>query len=127
MYAKLAPSRRPPFHVFSIATELYVPIAYLVTIMIYPPCSYNDYLAQPAIPTNDNMVEQLDHIECNVLKTVPTFLEKMVESNAVIDAVKEFDFVVRFIHVPTNVIDMFSCSVCLQTCGGGTYLLRSDK
>ena len=83
----------PPFHTFGIIAELYVPLAYLVTAVVYPPRTQNDPLAQPVTPTSDNMIEQLKKIECNVLMTVPTFLEQMATDEA-IEVLKTIDFVV---------------------------------
>ncbi|KAF8120306.1 hypothetical protein EV363DRAFT_1478563 [Boletus edulis] len=83
----------PPFHVFGIVTELYVPIAHLVTTVVYPPRTYNDPLAH-VIPTSENMIDQLDKIGCNVVMTVPTFLEQMVESDRAIEVLKKIDSVV---------------------------------
>jgi nucleoside-diphosphate-sugar epimerase len=83
----------PPFHVFGIVTELHVPIAHLVTTVVYPPRMYNDPLAQPVIPTSDNMIQHLESIKCNVLMTVPTFLEQMVESDEAIEVLKKLESV----------------------------------
>ncbi|KAF8129526.1 acetyl-CoA synthetase-like protein [Boletus edulis] len=83
----------PPFHVFGIVIELYVPIAHLVTTVVYPPRTYNNPLAQPMIPTSENMIEQLEKIECNIVMTVPTFLEQMAESDQAIEVLKKIDTV----------------------------------
>lgn len=128
-YDKLPHPRRvgamalPPFHIFGIVTELYVPIAYLVTTVVYPPRSYNDPFAQPVIPTSDSMVEQLQQIECRVLMTVPTFLEQMVESDAAVEALKKMDAVVRFTScsLPHLVLNIF------RRMGVVLYLLRSAR
>lgn len=88
----------PPFHVFGIVTELHVPIAHLVTTVVYPPRMYNDPLAQPVIPTSDNMIQHLESIKCNVLMTVPTFLEQMVESDEAIEVLKKLESVVCIIE-----------------------------
>ncbi|KAH0828782.1 acetyl-CoA synthetase-like protein [Lanmaoa asiatica] len=99
-YAEFPAPRRigamalPPFHVFGLVTELYAPISCLVTTVIYPPRTENDPLAQPVIPTSDNMIECLKDIECNILMTVPTFLEQLVTSEEAIEILKRIDRVV---------------------------------
>ncbi|KAF8555340.1 putative nonribosomal peptide synthetase [Imleria badia] len=99
IYADFAPPRRvgamalPPFHVFGIVTELYAPIAFLVTTVVYPPRTHNDPLAQPVIPTSDNMIEQLKKIECNVLMTVPALLEQIAAADEAVEVLKKMDSV----------------------------------
>lgn len=88
----------PPFHVFGIATELYTPVAYLVTTVVYAPRTENDPLAQPVIPTGDNMVEYLKRIPCNTLMTVPTLLEQIAAEDGAIEVLKELNSVVRAIQ-----------------------------
>jgi acyl-CoA synthetase (AMP-forming)/AMP-acid ligase II len=88
----------PPFHIFGVVTQLYLPIAYLVTAVVYPPRTRNDPLALPVIPTSDNVIEQLKKIECNVFMTVPTFLEQIATSDELIEVVKKIDSIVRAIY-----------------------------
>jgi acyl-CoA synthetase (AMP-forming)/AMP-acid ligase II len=88
----------PPFHSFGIVTQLYLPIAYLVTSVVYPPRTQNDPLTLPVIPTSDNVIEQLKKIECNVFMTVPTFLEQMATSDELIEVLKKIDNIVRAIY-----------------------------
>lgn len=88
----------PPFHVFGIVTELYCPIAFLTTTVVYPPRTYNDPLAQPVIPTSENVIEQLKQIESNVLMTVPTLLEQIATSDEAIGVLKKMDSVVSAIY-----------------------------
>ncbi|KAF8129542.1 acetyl-CoA synthetase-like protein [Boletus edulis] len=96
-YGGLAPPRRvgamalPPFHAFGILIELYAPIGHLVTTVVYPPRTYNNSLAQPVIPTSDNMIEQLKHINCNILMTAPALLEQMATSEEDIKVLKKID------------------------------------
>ena len=86
----------PPFHTFGIFAELYLPVAYLVTAVVYPPRTQNDPLAQPVTPTSDNMIEVLKKIECNILMTVPALLEQVTTDDA-IEVLKKIDRVVRAI------------------------------
>ncbi|KAG6371289.1 hypothetical protein JVT61DRAFT_9758 [Boletus reticuloceps] len=98
-YAQFSPPRRvaamalPPFHSFGIFIELYVPMAYIVTVAVYPPRTYDDPQAQPVIPTSDNMVKQLKHVDCNALMIVPAFLEQMATSDEAIEALKKINSV----------------------------------
>lgn len=87
----------PPFHSFGIVIGLYTPISCLVTTVVYPPRTVNDPLVQPMIPTSDNIVEQLKQTECNVLLTVPTFLEQMATLDEAIEVLKKLDRVVSTI------------------------------
>ena len=87
----------PPFHSFGVVTGLYTPIACLVSTVVYPPRTENDPLANPVIPTSDNMIECLKKIECNTLMTVPAFLEQMAMSEEAIEVLKKLGHVVRVI------------------------------
>lgn len=87
----------PAFHAFGLVTELYAPIACLVSTVVYPPRTENDPLAQPVIPTSDNMIECLKKVECNALMTVPAFLEQMASSEEAIEILKKLELVVRVI------------------------------
>ena len=87
----------PPFHSFGIVTELYTPIACLVSTVVYPPRTQNNPLAIPVIPTSDNMIECLKKVECNALMTVPIFLEQMATSEEAIEVLKKLELVVRAI------------------------------
>jgi acyl-CoA synthetase (AMP-forming)/AMP-acid ligase II len=88
----------PPFHTFGVVAQLYLPIAYLVTAVVYPPRTQNDVLTLPVTPTSDNVIEQLKKIECNVFMTVPTFLEQIATSDELIEVVKKIDIVVGVIY-----------------------------
>ena len=87
----------PPFHSFGIVTELYTPIACLVSTVVYPPRTQNNPLAIPVIPTSDNMIECLKKVECNALMTVPSLLEQMATSEEAIEVLKKLELVVRAI------------------------------
>ena len=87
----------PAFHTYGIFTGLYVPIAYLVTAVVYAPRTVHDPLAQPVIPTSDNIIDCLKQVPCNTLMTVPTPLEQMATSEEAIAILKKLDSVVRAI------------------------------
>ena len=93
---RIATMALPSFHLFGIFTGLFVPIAFLITAVTYAPRTENDPLAQPVIPTSDNMIECLKQVPSNFLMTVPALLEKMVTDEAV-DVLKKMDAVVRAI------------------------------
>ena len=83
----------PPSHSFGLVIGLYAPIACLVSIVVYPPRTENDPLANPVIPTSDNMIECLKAVKCNALMTVPTFLEQMATSEEAIEVLKKLEIV----------------------------------
>ena len=85
----------PPFHAFGIVFQLYAPVAYLVTTVVYAPRTENNPLAQPVIPTSDNMIDCLRKVPCNDLMTVPSHLEQMATSKEAIETLKKLDSVVR--------------------------------
>lgn len=93
----------PPFHTFGSSFQLYAPIAYLVTAVVYPPSTENDPYAQPVIATSDNIIECLKKVPSNALMTVPTLLEPMAESEDAIETLKKLGSVVRTIsfNLPT--------------------------
>ncbi|KAK2461112.1 hypothetical protein APHAL10511_006891 [Amanita phalloides] len=91
---RIASMALPAFHVFGIATELYTPVAFLVTTVVYAPRTERDPLAQPVIPTGDNMVECLRNIPCNTLMTVPALLEQIAASDEGTEILKKINSVV---------------------------------
>ncbi|KAG9309638.1 putative aminoadipate reductase [Chiua virens] len=84
----------PPYHVYGNFVQLYVPLAYLVTSVVYAPRTAGDPLAQPVVPTSDNMIECIKRVKCNSLITVPTFLEHMTASSEAIKVLRKLDAVV---------------------------------
>jgi len=116
----------PPFHTFGIVTQLYAPIACLVTTLVYPPRTQNDPLAQPVIPTGDNMTEQVKRTECNVLMTVPALLEEIATSDEAVEILKKLEYVVRAIHhnppslylsTPRPLVGVLYLSRSARSCG----------
>ncbi|KAF8436597.1 putative nonribosomal peptide synthetase [Boletus edulis BED1] len=127
-YVQFAPPRRvgamalPPFHSFGIFMGLYVPMAYIVTVAVYPPRTYDDPQAQPVIPTSNNVVEQLKHVDCNALMIVPAFLEQMATSDEAIETLKKIKFVTSSGGpLPVNVGQkLWAAGVKLANAYGGT-------
>ncbi|KAF8548785.1 acetyl-CoA synthetase-like protein [Imleria badia] len=99
-FPKLSPGDRigamalPPYHVFGIIMQLYLPLAYLVTITVYPPLAITDRRAVPIMPTSDNILDSLRRTHCKVLITVPTFLEQWAASAEAVEALTKLDQVV---------------------------------
>ncbi|KAF9238232.1 putative nonribosomal peptide synthetase, partial [Melanogaster broomeanus] len=83
----------PAFHGFGVVMQLYVPIAYLATAAVYPPRSATDPHTPPVIPSSDNVLENLRRTKCNVLITVPTFLEQWATSIDAVEELKKMDLV----------------------------------
>ncbi|KAI9573098.1 putative non-ribosomal peptide synthetase [Boletus coccyginus] len=67
--------------------------ACLATALVYPLRTQNDPLAQPVIPTGNNIIEQVKKTECNVLMTVPTLLEEMATSDEGVEVLKKLEYV----------------------------------
>ncbi|KAH7890602.1 putative nonribosomal peptide synthetase [Phlebopus sp. FC_14] len=80
----------PPFHNYGLVFQLYVPIACLITAVVYPPCTAP---AQPVIPTTDNILHCVRQTNCNILMTVPTFLEQWANSESAIEELKKLELV----------------------------------
>ncbi|KAF9223046.1 acetyl-CoA synthetase-like protein [Gyrodon lividus] len=83
----------PPFHTYGVVVQLYLPIAYLVTAVLYPPRSATDPRVPPVIPTSDNILDSVRRTKCKILITVPTFLEQWVTSKDAIEELKKLDHV----------------------------------
>ncbi|KAF9235375.1 putative nonribosomal peptide synthetase [Melanogaster broomeanus] len=83
----------PPFHALGLAAQLYIPIASLVTAAIYPPRSTTDPHTPPVIPSSDNILDSLRQTKCNLLVTVPTFLEQWATSKDAVEELKKMDLV----------------------------------
>ncbi|KIJ62359.1 hypothetical protein HYDPIDRAFT_114895 [Hydnomerulius pinastri MD-312] len=96
-YHNIAAPRRlgamalPPFHVYGIMTQLYIPISCLVTAAVYPPRSEADPHAQPVIPTSDNIIECIRQTQCGYLMTVPAFLEQIAASEENVEVLKKLE------------------------------------
>ncbi|KIJ59318.1 hypothetical protein HYDPIDRAFT_118655 [Hydnomerulius pinastri MD-312] len=83
----------PPFHVFGVVMQLYVPFSGVITAAIYPPRSFADPRAPPVIPTGDNILEALRETNSSVLVAVPAFLEEYGNSDKAIEELKKLDLV----------------------------------
>ncbi|KIJ09827.1 hypothetical protein PAXINDRAFT_17112 [Paxillus involutus ATCC 200175] len=84
----------PAFHGYGLAFQLYVPIATLVTAVLYPPRSATDPHAPPVIPTSDNVLATIRETGCKFLAIVPTFLEQWATSKGAVEELKKLDVVV---------------------------------
>ncbi|KAF9232860.1 putative nonribosomal peptide synthetase [Melanogaster broomeanus] len=83
----------PPFHALGLAAQLHIPIASLITATIYPPCSTTDPHTPPVIPLFDNILDSLQRTKCNLLVTVPTFLEQWAMSKDTVEELKKMHLI----------------------------------
>ena len=102
-FRKLSPGDRigamalPPFHVFGISTQLYLPLAYLATAAVYPPRAITDRRAVPIAPTSNSILDNACRTHCKVVVAVPTFLEQWAASTAAVEALTKLDQVVSVV------------------------------
>ena len=102
-FHKLSPGDRigamasPPFHIYGITMQLYIPLAYLGTAVLYPPQAIADRRAVPIVPTSANILDSVRRVRCKVLAAVPTFLEQWAASAEAVEALTKLDRVVSFV------------------------------
>jgi len=65
----------PSFHTLGICSQLYVPLASVTSVSVYPPTSFTKHTEAPVMPTSDNMVEHSKNTRANVVLVIPAFLE----------------------------------------------------
>ncbi|KAF8546313.1 acetyl-CoA synthetase-like protein, partial [Imleria badia] len=96
-FPKLSPGDRigamalPPFHALGTIMQLYLPLAYLVTVATYPPQAIRDRRAVPIVPTSDNILDSVRRTHSKVLITVPTFLAQWAVSSQAVEALTKLD------------------------------------
>ncbi|KAH7886930.1 putative nonribosomal peptide synthetase [Phlebopus sp. FC_14] len=96
----MAPPRRmaamslPPFHIYGLVMQLYIPFASPLTAAVFPPRSQTDPRAIPVIPTSDNIIENVIRTGSKILTVVPAFLEQWVTSPEAVQQLKKLDYVI---------------------------------
>ncbi|KAN0080413.1 hypothetical protein V8E55_009979 [Tylopilus felleus] len=99
-FHKLSPGDRagaialPPFHSLGITMQLYLPLAYLVTIAVYPPQTTSNRREIPIVPTSDNILDGVCRTHCKVVITVPAFLEQWAVSIDAVEVLAKLDRVI---------------------------------
>lgn len=99
-FHKLSPGDRvgaialPPFHSLGITMQLYLPLAYLVTIAVYPPQTTSNRREIPIVPTSDNILDGVCRTHCKVVITVPALLEQWAVSIDAVEVLAKLDRVV---------------------------------
>ena len=102
-FSKLSPGDRiggmalPPFHAYGVNMQLYMPLASLVTAVVYPPQTMTDRRAVPIVPTSDNVLGSVRRMHCKVLMAVPTFLEHWAASREAVDVLTKVDQIVSLV------------------------------
>jgi acyl-CoA synthetase (AMP-forming)/AMP-acid ligase II len=102
-FGQLSPGDRigamglPPFHSFGMTMQLYLPLAYLATVAVYPPLAITDLRAVPIVPTSDNILDSVRRTHCMALVAVPTFLEQWAASAEAVEALTKLDRVVSVV------------------------------
>jgi acyl-coenzyme A synthetase/AMP-(fatty) acid ligase len=84
----------PSFHTTGIITQLYVPLASVASISVYPPTSFTDHTKAPIIPTSDNIVEHSKSTQANAAVVVPTFIEMWSSQPEDVQWLKTLQFIV---------------------------------
>lgn len=110
----------PPFHIYGLMMQLYVPFTCVVTAALYPPRTIMDVNVHPVVPTTDNILEHSCITKCNVLMCIPAFLEQWATSPDVVNLLKTFDLVVCFPLSSATECDVHH----LQVFGGGPLSLK---
>jgi len=98
--------------------QVFLPVASLRSVSVYPPTAYHDPTAPPVIPTSQNALENAVSTHSNGIVTVPTFLEEWVSSPEAVKQLSKFLYVVRTsppaLHNP-----YVHAYPCYQAFGGG--------
>ena len=91
---RIAVMHLPSFHTLGIICQLYIPLASVVAISVYPPTSFADHTKAPVIPTSDNIVEHAKNTQANAAVVVPTFLEIWSSQSENVEWLKTLQFIV---------------------------------
>ncbi|EGN96351.1 hypothetical protein SERLA73DRAFT_76323 [Serpula lacrymans var. lacrymans S7.3] len=65
----------PPFHAMGISLQIFVPLASVRGVVVFPPTSFDDPYSRPIVPTPDNILDAVRSTGANALIASPTFLE----------------------------------------------------
>jgi len=98
--------------------QVFLPVASLRSVSVYPPTAYHDPTAPPVIPTSQNALENAISTHSNGILSVPTFLEEWVSSPEAVKQLAKFLYVVR---TPPPVLLKANVHAfrCYQAFGGG--------
>jgi acyl-coenzyme A synthetase/AMP-(fatty) acid ligase len=84
----------PSFHTTGIITQLYIPLASVSSISVYPPTSFTDHTKAPVLPTSDNIIEHSKSTQANAAIVVPTFIEMWSSQPEDVQWLKKLQFIV---------------------------------
>ena len=99
--------------------QIFLPIASLRSVSVYPPTSYHDPTAAPVIVTSQNALENAVSTHSNGTVSVPVLLEEWVTSPEAVKQLSKFLYVVRTSPSPANhKVYAHACRFC-QAFGGG--------
>jgi hypothetical protein len=87
----------PSFHTLGIIFQLFVPIASLSSVSVYPPTSLLDPLATPVVPNSQNILDSVLKTKSNAMIVVPAFLAQWALSPSAIDVLKTLEYVVSWL------------------------------
>ncbi|KAG2068654.1 putative aminoadipate reductase [Suillus decipiens] len=90
---RISTASLPSFHTFGIYFQLFVPIATLNSVSIFPPTSFLEPLASPIIPNSQNILTSVLKTKSNALVAVPAFLEQWAFSPGAVDVLKTLECV----------------------------------
>ena len=108
-FRKLSPGDRigsmglPPFHALGMITQMYLPLASLITAIVYPPQASANRRAVPLVPTSDNILDNVRRTHCNVMVVVPTFLEQWAASTEAVEALTKLVQVVSVVSTSIEI------------------------
>ncbi|KAG1870691.1 putative aminoadipate reductase [Suillus subalutaceus] len=83
----------PSFHTLGVNFQLFVPIASLSSVSIFPPTSFLDPLAAPVIPNSQNILDSVLKTKSNAMIVVPAFLEQWAFSPSAVDVLKTLEYI----------------------------------
>ena len=75
--------------------QVFLPVASLRSVSVYPPGAYRDPTAPPVIPTSQNALENAVLTHSNGILSVPSFLEEWISSPKAVKKLSSFLYVVR--------------------------------
>ncbi|KAL4077414.1 putative aminoadipate reductase [Scleroderma citrinum] len=90
---RVAAGHLPPFHSMGVLMQLFVPIASLRTVAVYPPTAYHDPSTPPIIANSQITLENIDLTHCNGICAVPAFLEEWVSSPEAVQKLSKLSYV----------------------------------
>lgn len=78
-----------------VYTQVFLPVASLRAVSVYPPTAFHDPTTSPIIATSQNALENAVATHSNGLISIPSFMEEWASSPGAVKQLSTFVYIVR--------------------------------